>query len=159
LPSQQEFQQFLRKLARGDIRIVLEEVMREEVDALIGVGWGECSRQQPRLSQWLLPARPRHVYWSDRGSERQKTIVKGGSTPKCSIAPAETRHRLQRASHRDVRGRREYARSVGEVAQTLMGMAKSASTISRLNRDLEQQFQAWRGRCLQAHWRVLYAGR
>jgi putative transposase len=33
---------------------------------------------------------------------------------------------------------------VGKVAETLMGMAPSASAISRLNRDLEQQFTAWR---------------
>ena len=31
-----------------------------------------------------------------------------------------------------------------------------ASTISRLNQDLEQQFQAWRERPLQEHWRILY---
>ena len=31
---------------------------------------------------------------------------------------------------------------VGEVAETLMGVAKSASTISRLIRDPEQQFTA-----------------
>jgi transposase-like protein len=30
-------------LARGAIRLVLEDVMREELDALIGVGWGESS--------------------------------------------------------------------------------------------------------------------
>ena len=45
---------------------------------------------------------------------------------------------------------------VGEVAQTLMGVAKSASAISRLNQDLEQQFRAWRERGLQKHWRILY---
>jgi transposase-like protein len=45
---------------------------------------------------------------------------------------------------------------VGEVAQTLMGVAPSASAISRLNQDLEQQFTAWRERHLQEHWRILY---
>src|SRR5436305_5871806 len=45
---------------------------------------------------------------------------------------------------------------VGEVAQTLMGVAPSASTISRLNQSLTQQFEAWRERSLQAHWRILY---
>ncbi len=54
LPDQQTFRQYLRELARGAIRVVLEGVMREELDALIGVGWGECSRQQQRVSQWLL---------------------------------------------------------------------------------------------------------
>src|SRR5215813_9638194 len=43
LPDQQTFRQYLRELARGAIRIVLEDVMREELDVLIGVGWGESS--------------------------------------------------------------------------------------------------------------------
>ena len=43
LPDQQAFQQYLRDLARGAMRVVLEGVMREELDALIGVGWGESS--------------------------------------------------------------------------------------------------------------------
>lgn len=45
---------------------------------------------------------------------------------------------------------------VGEVAHTLMGVAPSASAISRLNQDLEQQFKAWRERQLHEHWRILY---
>jgi putative transposase len=45
---------------------------------------------------------------------------------------------------------------VGEVAQTLMGVAPSASTISRLNQTLTQQFETWRERALQTHWRILY---
>jgi transposase-like protein len=44
---------------------------------------------------------------------------------------------------------------VGAVAETLLGVAPSASAISRLNRDLEQQFQAWRERPLQADFRIL----
>ncbi len=45
---------------------------------------------------------------------------------------------------------------VGEVAETLMGVAPSASTISRLNQSLTHQFDTWRQRPLQEHWRVLY---
>jgi len=45
---------------------------------------------------------------------------------------------------------------VGEVAQTLLGVAPSASTISRLNQSLSQQFDTWRERRLQEQWRVLY---
>ncbi len=45
---------------------------------------------------------------------------------------------------------------VGEVAQTLLGVAPSASTISRLNQTLSEQFDAWRTRPLQNHWRILY---
>jgi putative transposase len=45
---------------------------------------------------------------------------------------------------------------VGDVAQTLMGVTPSASAVSRLNQRLTQQFEAWRERPLQAHWRVVY---
>ncbi|HKF38056.1 MAG TPA: hypothetical protein VKB35_14265 [Ktedonobacteraceae bacterium] len=40
------------------MRIVLEEVMREELDVVIGVGWGESRRPQQGLSQRLLQPRP-----------------------------------------------------------------------------------------------------
>jgi putative transposase len=43
LPEQQAFHQHLRTLAQSAIRTVIETVMREELDAFIGVGWGECS--------------------------------------------------------------------------------------------------------------------
>ncbi len=43
LPDPQTFQQYLRELARGAMRVVLEGVMREELDALIGVDWGQRS--------------------------------------------------------------------------------------------------------------------
>lgn len=39
LPNQQTFQQYLRELARAALRVVLEGVMREELDALFGVDW------------------------------------------------------------------------------------------------------------------------
>jgi len=45
---------------------------------------------------------------------------------------------------------------VGEVAQTLMGVTPSGSCVSRLNHTLTEQFEAWRCRTLQGHWRVLY---
>ena len=43
---------------------------------------------------------------------------------------------------------------VGEVAQTLMGVAPSASTMSRLNQTLTEQFETWRERRLLAHYRI-----
>jgi transposase-like protein len=44
---------------------------------------------------------------------------------------------------------------VGEVAQTLMGVAPSASSVSRLNQTLTEQFEAWRERPLLPHSRIL----
>jgi putative transposase len=45
---------------------------------------------------------------------------------------------------------------VGDVAQTLKGVAPSSSTVSRLNQTLTEQFETWRERRLQVHWRILY---
>ncbi len=42
------------------------------------------------------------------------------------------------------------------MAQTLMGVAPSASAVSRLNQTLTEQFEAWRERSLQNHYRVIY---
>jgi transposase-like protein len=45
---------------------------------------------------------------------------------------------------------------VGEVAQTLLGVAPSASAVSRLNQTLTDQFETWRERSLLTHYRILY---
>src|SRR6266536_5098782 len=45
---------------------------------------------------------------------------------------------------------------VGEVTQTLMGVAPSASAVSRLNQTLTEQFEAWRERPLLPHYRIVY---
>jgi len=37
-----------------------------------------------------------------------------------------------------------------------MGVEPSARAISRLNHSLTQQYDTWRERSLQTHWRVLY---
>jgi hypothetical protein len=70
LPGQDEFRQHLRELARGAIRVVLEDVMREELDALIGVGWGESSPKRKGYRNGYYQREPFHVYWSDHGSQR-----------------------------------------------------------------------------------------
>jgi putative transposase len=45
---------------------------------------------------------------------------------------------------------------VGKVAEKLMGTAPSASAVSRLNQTLTEQYEAWRERNLQNHYRVVY---
>ena len=45
---------------------------------------------------------------------------------------------------------------VGEIAQTLTGVAPSASAVSRLNHTLTEQYEAWRERPLLAHYRIIY---
>ena len=154
LPGQQEFRQHLRELARSGIRLLLEAVMREELDALIGVGWGESSPQRKgyrngyysrdlvtssgRIEELQVP-RDRegqfHTQVFDRYSRYEPQVAQG--LTEMFVAGVST-HKVR------------------EVTQTLMGVAKSASAISRLKGDLEHQFQAWRERSLQEHWRILY---
>jgi hypothetical protein len=56
LPDQQEFHQHLRELARRGMRIVLEAVMREELDALIGVAWGRAIPSAKGIATAPTPA-------------------------------------------------------------------------------------------------------
>ena len=154
LPEQQEFHQHLRVLAQSAVRTVLELVMREELDAFIGAAWGECSPKRKgyrngsytrdlatatgRLEEIKVP-RDRegqfHTQAFERYSRYEPHIAEG--LTQMFVAGVSTH-------------------KVGEVAQTLLGVAPSASTISRLNQTLTQQFDTWRQRPLQEHWRVLY---
>jgi putative transposase len=154
LPEQQEFHQHLRALAQSAVRTVIETVMREELDAFIGVGWGECSPKRKgyrnghytrdlvtstgRLEEIKVP-RDRegefHTQTFERYSRYEPHIEEG--LTQMFVAGTSTH-------------------KVGEVAHTLLGVAPSASTISRLNQTLTQQFESWRERPLQAHWRILY---
>jgi putative transposase len=154
LPEQQEFHQHLRALAQSAVRTVLELVMREELDAFIGAAWGACSPQRKgyrngtytrdlatstgRLEEIKVPrdrAGQFHTQAFERYSRYEPHIAEG--LMQMFVAGVSTH-------------------KVGEVAETLMGVAPSASTISRLNQSLTQQFDTWRQRSLQEHWRVLY---
>jgi hypothetical protein len=123
LPDQQIFQQYLRELARAALRVVLEGVMREELDALIGVGWGQNSRQQQRVSQRLLHPRFGHLW---RLASRRSTCletVKRSSTHRSLNATVAMNPLSRDQIDPYVCSRDKHARSVGEVAQTLMGVA------------------------------------
>lgn len=154
LPEQQTFQQYVRELARAGLRVVLEGVMREELDALIGVAWGESS-----------PSRKGYR----NGSYTRDLVTTAGriedlKVPRDREGQYHTQvfERYRRYEPQVAQGLSEMfvagvsTHKVGEVAQTLMGVAPSASAISRLNQDLEQQFQTWRERPLPEHWRILY---
>ena len=154
LPDQQTFQQYLRELARGAIRVVLEAVMREELDALIGVGWGECS---PKRKGYRNGSYTRDLVTSSGRIEEIKVPRDREGQFHTQVFDHYSRYEPQVAqglTEMFVAGVSTH--KVGEVAQTLMGVAPSASTISRLNQTLTQQFDAWRQRRLQDHWRILY---
>jgi len=154
LPDQQEFHKRLRELARSAIRVMLEGVMREELDALIGVAWGESS---PRRKGYRNGSYQRDLVTSsgriedlqvprDREGQFHTQVFERYRRYEPQVAQGLTEMFVAGAS----------THKVGEVAETLMGVAPSASAISRLNQSLALQYETWRQRPLQAHWRVLY---
>ena len=46
LPEQQMFHEHLRALTRGAVRVVIEEVMREELKQFLGAAWGESTPER-----------------------------------------------------------------------------------------------------------------
>jgi putative transposase len=154
LPSQQEFHQYLRLLTQSAVRTVIEAVMREELDTLIGAAWGESI---PKRKGYRNGTYTRDLVTSsgrledikvprDREGQFHTQAFERYSRYEPHIAQGLTQMFVAGAS----------THKVGEVAQTLLGVAPSASTISRLNQTLTQQFEAWRKRPLQEHWRILY---
>lgn len=154
LPEQQTFHEHLRTLTRNAVRVVIEEVMREELKEFLGAAWGEST---PR-----------------RKGYRNGTYTRDLATSSGPIEALEVPRDREGYFHTQVFDRyRRYepqvaegltemfvagvsTQKVGEVAQTLLGVAPSASAVSRLNQSLTEQFESWRERPLLTHYRILY---
>jgi putative transposase len=154
MPSQADFHQYLRTQIRQATRVVMEEVMREELEGFVGAAWGEST-----------PARKGYR----NGSHSRDLITTTGriedlSVPRDREGQFHTQvfDRYSRYEPQVAAGLTEMfvsgvsTQKVGDVAQTLMGVAPSASAVGRLNRTLTEQFDAWRERSLHPHYRVVY---
>ena len=53
MPDEQEFRQHMRNLAVSAMRVLIEDVMREELEKCVGAQWGECVR---RIGSYEIPA-------------------------------------------------------------------------------------------------------
>jgi putative transposase len=150
----EDFHQYLRTEIRDATRMVMEEIMREELSHFLGAAWGESTAQRKGYRNGFYTrdlmtttgpiedlAVPR-----DRAGEFHTQAFEQYSRYEPQVAEGLTQMFVAGTS----------THKVGEVAQTLMGVTPSASTVSRLNQSLTQQFEAWRERALQGHWRVLY---
>src|ERR1700719_1206648 len=129
--------------------------MREELEQCIGASWGEITPNRRgyrnghytrdlvtstgRIEDLKVPR--------DREGAFHSEVFERYNRYEPEVAEALT----QMFGSRD-----KHAISVGEVAQTLMGVAPSASAVSRLNQTLTEQYEAWRERGLQTHYRVVY---
>ncbi len=148
------FHEYLRAEIRQATRMVMEEIMREELSHFLGAEWGESTAQRKGYRNGYYnrdlmtstgPIQDLKVP-RDRAGEFHTQTFERYCRYEPQIAEGLTQMFVAGAS----------THKVGAVAQRLMGVTPSASTVSRLNQSLTQQFEAWRERPLQEHWRVLY---
>jgi transposase-like protein len=132
----------------------MEEVMREELSHFLQAEWGENS---PKRQGYRNGSYTRDLATSsgkiedlhvprDREGQFQTQVFERYSRYEPQVAEGLTQMFVSGVS----------THKVGEVAQTLMGVTPSASTVSRLNQSLTEQYEAWRERPLLAHYRILY---
>jgi transposase-like protein len=154
LPEQEEFRQHLRRLAVGAVQVLIEQVMLEELEQCVGASWGECTPDRRgyrngfytrdlvtstgRIEDLKVPR--------DREGEFHTHVFERYNRYEPEVAEALTDMFVSGTS----------THKVGKVAEKLTGVAPSASTVSRLNQTLTEQFEAWRVRPLLAHYRILY---
>ena len=148
------FHQYLRAEIRHATRAVMQEIMREELSHFLQAEWGESTTERKGYRNGFYtrdlmttsgPIEDLNVP-RDREGAFHTQAFEHYRRYEPQVAEGLTQMFVAGTS----------THKVGEVAQTLMGVAPSASTISRLNRTLTEQFEAWRERSLQPHWRVVY---
>ena len=154
LPEPEEFRQYLRRLAVSAVQVLIEHVMREELEQCIGASWGECT-----------PTRRGYR----NGSYTRDLVTPTGRIEDLKVPrdPAGAFH--TQVFERYARYEPEVAEAltdmfvsgtsthrVGKVAEKLLGVAPSASAVSRLNQALTEQYEAWRERRLLDHYRIIY---
>lgn len=153
-PGQVEFYQRIREQARLGLRILLEGIMQEELQVLLGASWGEITPDRKGYRNGF--------YTRDLGTT--EGVIEDLKVPRDREGQFQTQvfKRFARYEPQVEEGLREMfvagvsTAKVGEVAESLIGVAPSKSAVSRLNADLETQFKEWRQRPLKEHYRIFY---
>jgi putative transposase len=154
VPEQEESRQHLRRLAVSAVQVLIEQVMREELEQCIGALWGECTptrrgyRNGSYTRDLVTPTGriedlkvPR-----DRAGVFHTQVFERYGRYEPEVAEALTDMFVSGTS----------TQKVGKVAEKLLGVAPSASAVSRLNHALTEQYEAWRERRLLPHYRIIY---
>lgn len=150
----ENFHQYLRAEIRHATQAVMEEIMREELSHFLGAAWGESTTERKGYRNGFYT---RDLMTTTGPIEDLKVPRDREGAFHTQAFEHYRRYEPQLAeglTQMFVAGTSTH--KVGEVAHTLMGVAASASAVSRLNQSLTQQFEAWRERALQTHWRVVY---
>ena len=153
MPDEQEFRQRMRSLAVSAMRVLIEAVMREELEKCVGAEWGEGTPERKGYrngyyTRDLVTSTGRIEDLSvprDREGQFHTQVFERYGRYEPEVAEALTEMFVSGTS----------THKVGKVAEKLLGVAPSASTVSRLNQTLTEQFEAWRERSLLTHYRIL----
>jgi transposase-like protein len=126
------------------MRVLVEAVMREELEKCVGAAWGECTPERKGYrngystrdlvtSTWRIEdlSVPR-----DREGQFQTQVFERYGRYEPEVAEALTEMFVSGTS----------THKVGKVTEKLMGVALSASAVSLLNQTLTEQYAAWRER-------------
>jgi len=152
--KQPDFAQHLRAEIRQVTRLVMEEIMCEELSQFLGAAWGEQTPERKGyrngfytrdLGSMTGPIEDLKVP-RDRDGDFHSQAFERYSRYEPQITEGLTQMFVSGTS----------THKVGKVAHTLMGVAPSASAVSRLNQTLTEQFEVWRERPLLTHYRILY---
>ena len=154
MPDEQDFRQHMRNLAVSAMRVLIEAVMREELEQCLGAEWGESTPERKGYRN---------------GSYTRDLVTKTGRIEDLSVPRDRAGQFHTQVFERYGRYEPEVAEAltdmfvsgtsthkVGKVAEKLLGTAPSASAVSRLNQSLTEQYEAWRVRSLLTHYRILY---
>ena len=154
MPEQEDFRQHLRRLAVSAVQVLLEQTMLEELEQCLGASWGECT---PTRRGYRNGSYTRDLITStgriedlkvprDREGEFYTQVFERYNRYEPEVAEALTEMFVSGTS----------THKVGKVAEKLIGVAPSASAVSRLNQSLTEQYESWRERTLLAHYRIVY---
>jgi putative transposase len=152
--EQQEFRQYLRRLAVSAVQVLLEQVMREELEQCLDASWGECT---PNRRGYRNGSYTRDLITPTGRIEDLKVPRDRAGTFHTQVFERYSRYEPEVAEAlTDMFVSGTSTQKVGKVAEKLLGVAPSASAVSRLNQALTEQYEAWRERRLLPHYRVIY---
>jgi putative transposase len=152
--SPETFHEHLRGEIRQATRLVMEEIMQEELTQFVGAKWGEITPNRRGY---------RNGYYQ-RDLATTNGVIEDMNVPRDREGEFHSQafERYCRYEPQVAEGLTQMFVSgtsttkVGEVAKTLMGVTPSASSVSRLNQSLTEQYEQWRKRSFQHHYRVIY---
>jgi transposase-like protein len=154
IPEQEEFRQHVRRLAVSAVQVLIEQVMREELEQCIGASWGECT---PTRRGYRTGSSTRDLVTPTGRIEDLKVPRDRAGAFHTQVFERYARYEPEVAEAlTDMFVSGTSTQKVGRVGEKLLGVAPSASTVSRLNQALTEQYEAWRERPLLPHSRIIY---